>query len=149
MHHVVDDRRLFVHCAGHSLGAHVCALTGKLLKMSSTASEASSESSYEEPALPPLDRISAMDPAGPLFFNDVPYPFNNLNVTSASRLNSSDARLVDVIHTDGDARYLGYIPQVRLLLYSHRFVGKEQVKATRFARQIHLSAAALFRHKSF
>ena len=53
-----------------------------------------------------------MSPAGPLFFNDVPYPWNNLNVTSASRLNSTDALLVDVIHTDGDARYLGYIPQV-------------------------------------
>ena len=50
--------------------------------------------------------------AGPLFFNDVPYPWNDLNVTSASRLNQTDAHLVDVIHTDGDARYLGYIPQV-------------------------------------
>ena len=59
-----------------------------------------------------FDRISAMDPAGPLFFNDVPYPWDYLNVTSASRLTRTDARLVDVIHTDGDARYLGYIPQV-------------------------------------
>ncbi len=59
-----------------------------------------------------FDRISAMDPAGPLFFNDVPYPFHGLNVTSASRLNPEDAKVVDVIHTDGDARYLGYIPQV-------------------------------------
>ena len=61
-----------------------------------------------------FDRISAMDPAGPLFFNDVPYPWDYLNVTSASRLTRTDARLVDVIHTDGDARYLGYIPQVSI-----------------------------------
>ena len=65
--------------------------------------------------IPTFDRISAMDPAGPLFFNDVPYPFNGLNVTSASRLDRTDAKMVDVIHTDGDARYLGYIPQVMSL----------------------------------
>ena len=58
-----------------------------------------------------LDRISGLDPAGPLFCNDVPYPFDLLNVTSASRLGPNDADYVDVIHTDGHARYLGYIPQ--------------------------------------
>lgn len=99
MHQEVG-RELSVHCAGHSLGAHVCGLTGKLLRNSGLT----------------FDRISAMDPAGPLFFNDVPYPWNGLNVTSASRLNRSDAHLVDVIHTDGDARYLGYIPQVCIFI---------------------------------
>lgn len=94
--HEVVGRQVFTHCAGHSLGGHVCGFVGKHLKSSS---------------VPPFDRISAMDPAGPLFCNDVPYPFNHLNVTSASRLNHTDANFVDVIHTDGDARYLGYIPQ--------------------------------------
>lgn len=96
--HSVVGRELYVHCAGHSLGAHVCGLTGKLLQSSGTKM---------------FDRISAMDPAGPLFFNDVPYPWNGLNVSTSSRLNRTDAKLVDVIHTDGDARYLGYIPQVK------------------------------------
>ena len=44
-----------------------------------------------------------MDPAGPLFFNDVPAPFNGYNCTSASRLNRTDAKFVDVIHTDGNS----------------------------------------------
>ncbi len=53
-----------------------------------------------------------MDPAGPLFANDVPYPFDYLNISADARLGPSDAKLVDVIHTDGDARYLGILPQV-------------------------------------
>ena len=31
----------------------------------------------------------------------------------SARLGPTDADLVDVIHTDGNARYLDYIPQVR------------------------------------
>ena len=42
-----------------------------------------------------------MDPAGPLFFNDLPKPYSGLNCPSGARLNVSDADLVDVIHTDG------------------------------------------------
>ena len=42
-----------------------------------------------------------MDPAGPLFFNDLPSPYSGLNCPSGARLNVSDADLVDVIHTDG------------------------------------------------
>ena len=62
-----------------------------------------------------FDRISGLDPAGPLFFNDVPYPFAGWNVTSASRLTSTDAIFVDAIHTDGKPRSYGYIPQVSKL----------------------------------
>jgi hypothetical protein len=112
--HKIMDRPLYTHCAGHSLGGHVCGFVGKLLKAATT------------PKQPMFDRISAMDPAGPLFFNDVAYPFHNLNVTSASRLERFDAILVDVIHTDGNARYLGYIPQVMrrttILLLSSKIV---------------------------
>ena len=43
-----------------------------------------------------------MDPAGPLFFNDLPSPYSGLNCPSGARLNVSDADLVDVIHTDGN-----------------------------------------------
>ena len=107
MHEIVDThsvfpwarKTLYTHCIGHSLGAHICGISGKLLSQQSSGLK--------------WDRISGMDPAGPLFFNDVPYPFNGFNCTSASRLNRTDGKLVDVIHTDGDARYLGYIPQVR------------------------------------
>ena len=54
-----------------------------------------------------------MDPAGPLFYEDVPYPFNYDFNNGSARLGHTDAHFVDVIHTDGDARYLEYIPQVR------------------------------------
>ena len=53
-----------------------------------------------------LSRISGLDPAGPLFASDVPYPFNWLNISHEARLNRGDADFVDVIHTDGKARYL-------------------------------------------
>ena len=86
-------KTFYTHCIGHSLGAHICGLTGKLMN--------------EDSAVPGWDRISGMDPAGPLFFNDVPYPFSGLNCSTASRLNITDGKIVDVIHTDGDARYLG------------------------------------------
>ena len=80
--HSEVDRPLYIHCIGHSLGAHICGLTGKLLKASMKT--------------PTFNRISGMDPAGPRFFDEP-----KLNVTSASRLNATDADFVDVIHTDG------------------------------------------------
>ena len=60
-----------------------------------------------------LDRISGMDPAGPLFCNDVPYPFDKLNVRAAARLGPHDAKMVQAIHTDGQARWVfSILPQV-------------------------------------
>ena len=50
--------------------------------------------------------------SAPLFYEDVPYPFNYKFINSSARLGPNDAHFVDVIHTDGDARYLEYIPQV-------------------------------------
>jgi len=90
----IRTNRLFqpvsFHCIGHSLGAHICGFTGQTLK---------SISHIE------LDRISGLDPAGPLFAIDVPYPFNWLDISPEARLNRNDARFVDVIHTDGRARF--------------------------------------------
>ena len=57
--------------------------------------------------------FSGMDPAGPLFCNDVPYPFDHLHIKPTARLGPHDAKLVDVIHTDGHSRSLGVVPQVR------------------------------------
>ena len=55
-----------------------------------------------------------MDPAGPLFCNDVPYPFDKLNVKAAARLGPHDAKMVQAIHTDGQARWVfSILPQVR------------------------------------
>ena len=80
---------LGLHCVGHSLGAHICGFTGASLANISAAR---------------LARISGLDPAGPLFASDVPYPFNWLNIAPEARLNKDDADFVDVIHTDGKAR---------------------------------------------
>ena len=99
--HAVLDHKIFVHCAGHSLGGQVCGLTGKQLIAKSSSMK--------------FDRISGMDPAGPLFCEDVPYPFDYPFINATARLGPTDAHFVDVIHTDGDARYLDYIPQVSLL----------------------------------
>ena len=98
MHQVVNSRKLYVHCIGHSLGGQSCGLSGKHL-----IQEGGDRLKY--------DRISGMDPAGPLFCDDVPYPFNYV-VDPRARLGPQDAHFVDVIHTDGGARYLQFIPQV-------------------------------------
>jgi hypothetical protein len=62
-----------LYCIGHSLGSHVCGLTGKLMKADGMK----------------FSRISALDPAGPCF--DAYPPENRLHMT--------DADYVDVIHT--------------------------------------------------
>ncbi|CAH1787740.1 unnamed protein product [Owenia fusiformis] len=71
-----------VHCIGHSLGAHVCGFLGK------SAGEKT------------IGRISGMDPAGPKFEG------NNVEF----RLDPSDAKFVDIIHTDTDI--FGYLKQL-------------------------------------
>lgn len=60
-----------VHCIGHSLGAQVCGVAGAV-----------SDVTY--------DRITALDPAGPFFENQ----------PSVCRVDSGDARYVDVIHSN-------------------------------------------------
>jgi len=90
---------MYTHCVGHSLGAHVCGLSGKLMD--------------QESNVPKWDRISGMDPAGPLFFKDSEvsaYGFYcTAKCTSAARLNYSDGKIVDVIHTDGIPTNWGHI----------------------------------------
>ena len=65
-----------VHCIGHSLGAHVCGYTGEKIRG--------------------LGRITGLDPAEP-FFQYMP---------DHVRLDPSDAKFVDVIHTDGRTIFL-------------------------------------------
>lgn len=68
-----------LNCIGHSLGAHLCGLTGKVLKASGFT----------------ISKIFAQDPAGPCF--DA-YPRTN-------RLDQTDADFVSVIHT---SKFLGF-----------------------------------------
>ncbi|CAN7995415.1 unnamed protein product [Ixodes hexagonus] len=64
------------HCIGHSLGAQICGYAGARLRG--------------------LGRISGLDPAGPFFYRMPP----------AVRLDPSDAKFVDVIHSDASMPYL-------------------------------------------
>ncbi|XP_059473839.1 lipase member I-like isoform X2 [Neocloeon triangulifer] len=66
-----------VHCVGFSLGAHVCGFSGKAVGGA-------------------LGRVTALDPALPLFALDAP----------EARLATSDAAYVDVVHTC--AGWLGF-----------------------------------------
>ena len=99
MHKEVTSRKLYVHCIGHSLGGQACGLSGKHL-----IETGGDKLKY--------DRISGMDPAGPLFCEDIPYPFDYKYIDPKARIGPTDAHFVDVIHTDGGARYLQFIPQV-------------------------------------
>lgn len=68
---IFKPSRFVIHCIGHSLGAHMCGLVGKESEVS-------------------LDRISALDPAGPSFDN----------TPAAVRIDAQDANFVDVVHTN-------------------------------------------------
>lgn len=63
-----------MHCIGHSLGAHICGFAGKAAKSANKT----------------LNRITGLDPAGPLFIKAAP----------DQRVNKTDAKMVDIIHTD-------------------------------------------------
>jgi len=65
-----------VHLIGHSLGAHTAGYAGERIEG--------------------LGRITGLDPAEP-YFQGMP---------SHSRLDPTDAQLVDVIHTDGSSIFL-------------------------------------------
>ena len=101
-------KEIYSHCIGHSLGAHICGLTGKMLN--------------EQSAIPKWNRISGLDPAGPLFFNDASFfQIHCAQCTEASRLNGTDAEIVDVIHTDGDPTYFGDIQVCKYVLIYDRY----------------------------
>jgi hypothetical protein len=69
----LSQEKVNIHCIGHSLGAHLCGLVGKLMQTNRAK----------------FARITGLDPAGPCF--DA--------YTEANRLFINDADFVDVIHT--------------------------------------------------
>ncbi len=73
----VWDKDLHIHCIGHSLGAHACGYAG-----------ADCDGKF--------DRITGMDPAGP---NYEPSDYR-------VRVDPSDAKFVDIIHTNGGTTLL-------------------------------------------
>jgi pancreatic triacylglycerol lipase len=96
----------YLHCIGHSLGAHTCGFFGNAVEKDTGYSKASK-----------VDRITALDPAGPCFTSDC---WSHIELNGADplenptprdeRIDQSDARLVDAIHTDSD--HLGIVPSV-------------------------------------
>lgn len=72
---VLGSSQASFHCIGHSLGAQICGYAGARLRN--------------------LGRISGLDPAGPLFYRMHP----------DVRLDPSDAKFVDVIHSDASKPY--------------------------------------------
>ena len=90
-----------LHCIGHSLGAHTCGFL-------SNAMEADTEYRGKK-----VDRITAMDPAGPNFYNSLALQLlgttpllqllgTPINSPLDEKLDKTDALLVDAIHTDTD-----------------------------------------------
>ena len=80
----------FIHCIGHSLGAHTCGFFGNAIV---------ADNFYLKKS---LDRITGMDPAGPNWYD------GGINAPLDEKLDKTDADLVDAIHTDTDllgARY--------------------------------------------
>ena len=93
----------YLHCIGHSLGAHTCGFFANAVEADGTYSKDK------------VDRITAMDPAGPSFTSkDYLEPNGADPITGAmpldERLDSEDALLVDALHTDSD--HLGIVPSV-------------------------------------
>ena len=83
-----DD--LYIHCIGHSLGAHTCGFFGNAIK---------EDESYKKTS---LDRITALDPAGPNFYTDSARSPDPICSPKNEKLDKTDADYVDVIHTDSD-----------------------------------------------
>ena len=77
----------FIHCIGHSLGSHTCGFFGNSIR---------EDKSYAKSS---LDRLSAMDPAGPNFYDGKLLDFN---APLDEKLDKTDADLVDAIHSDSD-----------------------------------------------
>ena len=74
------------HCIGHSLGAHVCGFAGQAFQQNNRT----------------MDRISGLDPAGPLFLVGSIPGRKKIISSPDGRLDPTDARYVNVLHTDGD-----------------------------------------------
>ena len=87
----IMPKKIFVHCIGHSLGAHICGFTGKLIRKKLRKEK---EGGHMQTFDSVLDRISGLDPAGPMFFNDNPeYKYPD-KIEPGGRLAHTDAQVV-------------------------------------------------------
>ena len=84
---ITHRSKVKVHCIGHSLGAHACGFLGNEM---------------EDDTKEKLWRITGLDPAGPQFTTETVSKEPLSSAPKEQRLDSSDAELVDVIHTDGN-----------------------------------------------
>ena len=88
---LVSKHQVTVHCIGHSLGAHVCGFIANHLRSSEHVN---------------VERITGLDPAG------IDWTTRRVGIMQVqpmeilphvdTRLDASDAALVDIIHTDGN-----------------------------------------------
>ena len=90
----IMPRKIFVHCIGHSLGAQICGFTGKLIRKKLRKEK---EGGHTQTFDSVLDRISGLDPAGPMFFNDNPeYKYPD-KIEPGGRLAHTDAQVVRIL----------------------------------------------------
>ena len=92
---------MYIHCIGHSLGAHACGFFGNAVS-----------NDTDHPRKSRINRITALSPAGPTFttkFGISKFFLSHLqeaieaeNLRDNERLEQSDALKVDVLHTDTD-----------------------------------------------